>query len=585
MKRLFISILVLSAFSSCQFFEKKGSKGDPEFDAFSKIFIEDLWKQYPGWATGVGYHAYDSILIIPNKENDEKSLSFAKRYLDSLSSFDFEKLSATHKTDYLLIKNSLEGTAFYVNEFKSGEWDPSGYNFGGTLFEITQNKNASPSQIINNLNAYLAKTPEYYSTAQSNLKNPTLEHTSLAIDQLAGTMDMLKNGEIRQLYIKNNADAHLLDTAANAISRFVAHLNTLKTDFESGKTKPRDFRIGKELFSKKFDFEIQSSFKAEEMYKNALARKRTLTAEMFDVATKLWPKYLPSMPLEADTFTRIKKIIDVVALQHCKRENFQSEIEREIPLLTKFLEEKDIVTLDPTKPLVVRKEPEWMAGVAGASISSPGPYDKNGNTYYNVGSLAKYTPEAAESYLREYNNFTLQILNIHEAIPGHYVQLIHANKSPSLIQSIFQNGAFNEGWALYAERFMMEEGWDKNTSINPTNLSDEMWLMYYKFHLRGVCNTILDYSIHSLGMKKEEALHLMMNEAFQEKSEAEGKWKRATLTQVQLCSYFTGFYEIYNFREEVKKSLGEKFNLKAFNDKLLSFGSPPVKYIKEMFGK
>ena len=233
----------------------------------------------------------------------------------------------------------------------------------------------------------------------------------------------------------------------------------------------------------------------------------------------------------------------------------------------------------------MRKEPEWMAGVAGASISSPGPYDKNGNTYYNVGSLAKYSPEAAESYLREYNNFTLQILNIHEAIPGHYVQLIHANKSPSLIQSIFQNGAFNEGWALYAERFMMEEGWDKNTSINPTNLSDEMWLMYYKFHLRGVCNTILDYSIHSLGMKKEEALHLMMNEAFQEKSEAEGKWKRATLSQVQLCSYFTGFYEIYNFRDEVKKKLGSQFNLKAFNDKLLSFGSPPVKYIKEMFGE
>jgi hypothetical protein len=231
---------------------------------------------------------------------------------------------------------------------------------------------------------------------------------------------------------------------------------------------------------------------------------------MFDIATKLWPKYMPNIVIEKDSLLRIKAVIDAVAMQHCKREDFQKEIERQIPILTKFVSENNLVTMDPTKPLVVRKEPEWMAGVAGASISSPGPYDKNGNTYYNVGSLAKYTPEGAESYLREYNNFTLQILNIHEAIPGHYVQLVHSNKTPSLIQSIFQNGAFNEGWALYAERMMMEEGFDKNTSINPSAMPDEMWLMYYKFHLRGVCNTILDYSIHSLGMKKEEALQIMM---------------------------------------------------------------------------
>jgi uncharacterized protein (DUF885 family) len=241
--------------------------------------------------------------------------------------------------------------------------------------------------------------------------------------------------------------------------------------------------------------------------------------------------------------------------------------------------------MDPTKPLVVRKEPAWMAGVAGASISSPGPYAKNANTYYNVGSLAFYAPETAESFLREYNQFTLQILNIHEAVPGHYVQLIHANKSPSLIQNLLQNGAFIEGWALYAERMMMEEGWDKNTSINKTEMSDEMWLMYYKFHLRGVCNTILDYSIHCRNMSEKDAMHLMQVEAFQEKSEAEGKWRRAKLTQVQLCSYFTGFYEIYNLREEIKKKQGVQFNLKRFNDQLLSFGAPPVKYIREMFGR
>jgi uncharacterized protein (DUF885 family) len=225
---------------------------------------------------------------------------------------------------------------------------------------------------------------------------------------------------------------------------------------------------------------------------------------------------------------------------------------------------------------VVRKEPDYMAGVAGASISAPGPYDKNANTYYNVGSLSGWSKEESESYLREYNDYILQILNIHEAIPGHYTQLVYSNQSPSIIKAILGNGAMIEGWAVYTERMMLESGY-KN--------SDEMWLMYYKWNLRTVCNTILDNSVHTRNMSKQEGINLLTKEAFQQTAEAEGKWKRVTLSQVQLCSYFTGYTEIYDFREELKKEQGKGFNLKQFHEKFLSYGSAPVKYIKELMLK
>ena len=215
-----------------------------------------------------------------------------------------------------------------------------------------------------------------------------------------------------------------------------------------------------------------------------------------------------------------------------------------------------------------------MAGVAGASISAPGPYDKNGNTYYNVGTLAGMPKDKAESYLREYNKYILQILNIHEAIPGHYTQLVYSNQSPSLIKSLFGNNAMIEGWAVYAERMMLENGYENN--------EDEMWLMYYKWNLRSTCNTILDYSVHTKNMSKEEAMHLLIDEGFQEKTEAENKWRRVSVTQVQLCCYFTGYTEIYDFREDLKKQMGDKFNLKKFHEKFLSYGSAPVKYIKDL---
>ena len=574
-----IFILLVSLFSCHQV-----KKGNSDFESFKLRMVEDMWKQYPNWATGVGYHKYDSILPIPDEAGRKSDLAFSKRYLDSLNEFKYDSLSPMNKTDYLVIKNMLEGIDYSINEFKSYTWDASQYNFGGTLFEITQNKEDS-NTIIGNLNKFLAKTPAYFEAAKKNLTEPTIEHTTLAIQQLTGTAEMLQYGEIREFYTKKNADTASLGVATKAIQGFVTHLENLKSEMEAGKRKAKSFRLGKKLYEKKFNLDIASSFSADEMFQIASQRKEFLQTEMLAIATRLWDKYLPNTPMEADSLKRIKMVIDKVALQHVKRKDFQKEIERQIPILNQFILEKDLVTMDASKPLVVRKEPAWMAGVAGASISSPGPYAKNANTYYNVGSLAFYAPEAAESFLREYNQFTLQILNIHEAIPGHYVQLIHANKSPSIIQNLLQNGAFIEGWALYAERMMMEEGWDNNTTINQTEMSDEMWLMYYKFHLRGVCNTILDYSIHCQNMSEEKAMHLMQVEAFQEKSEAEGKWRRAKLTQVQLCSYFTGFNEIHTFREEVKKQMGDKFNLKAFNDKLLSFGAPPMKYVKEMFGR
>ena len=216
-----------------------------------------------------------------------------------------------------------------------------------------------------------------------------------------------------------------------------------------------------------------------------------------------------------------------------------------------------------------------MAGVAGASISAPGPYDKNANTYYNVGSLSGWDKARSESYLREYNDYILQILNIHEAIPGHYTQLVYSNQSPSIIKSIFGNGAMIEGWAVYSEKMMLESGY---------NSTDEMMIMYYKWNLRSTCNTILDISVHTKDMTKEQALNLLINEAFQQQAEADGKWKRVSLTQVQLCSYFAGYTEIYEFRESLKKE-DKDFDLKKFHEKFLSYGSAPVKYIKELYTK
>ncbi|MBZ4042314.1 DUF885 domain-containing protein [Flavobacterium hibisci] len=575
MKKLFVSIFTLTLFISCNKSTKSGDDNalDNKFDKYKDGFVTSLWKMNPGWASAVGYHKLDSVLVVPDAAADKAQLDFANVQLDSLKKYDIEDLSDKNKTDYHMIKNHLESVIFGIKELKSSQWNPSEYNVCGAFAEILNGKYDSLEVRLRSFNAKMNAIPAYYEAAKKNIKNPTVEHTELAIAQNIGGSSVFEadlNDALSKSKLTAAEKKEIQDKAKVSVKAIKEYAEWLKN--LPNKT-PRSFRLGADLYAKKFSFDIQSGYSTDEIYKIAIDHKKDLHDKMFALADKLWSKYKGSQTKPANKLDLIKQVIDQISLKHTTPEKFQSEIEKQIPELTAYVKEKDLLYIDPSKPLVVRKEPAYMAGVAGASISAPGPYDKNGNTYYNVGSMSGWTAENAESYLREYNDYILQILNIHEAIPGHYTQLVYSNQSPSIIKSILGNGAMIEGWAVYAEKMMLESGY-KN--------SDEMWLMYYKWNLRATCNTILDISVHTKNMSKEAALDLLIKEAFQQQAEAEGKWKRVTLSQVQLCSYFTGYTEIYNLREELKKKEGENFNLKKFHEKFLSFGSAPVKYIKDL---
>ncbi|MEO6177304.1 MAG: DUF885 domain-containing protein [Flavobacterium circumlabens] len=575
MKKLLLFICTLTLLVSCNKSAKSTADTslDKKFDHYKDGFVTALWEVYPGWASGVGYHKLDSVLVIPDSKDEKKQLDFAAAQLDSLKHYTIDDLSDKNKTDFDMIKNQMDAIIFSAKKMKSSQWNPSEYNVCGSFSEILNGSYDSLETRLKAFNTKMNGIPAYYEAAKKNIKNPTIEHTELAIAQNLGGSSVFEE-ELSTAVEKSKLTAtekkEILDKAKIALKAITDYADWLK---KLPNKTPRSFRLGAELYAEKFDLDIQSGYSADQIYKIAVDHKKDLHDKMFVLADKLWTKYKGTAPKPTDKLDLIKQVIDKISLQHTTPEKFQSEIEKQIPELTAYVKAKDLLYIDPSKPLVVRKEPAYMAGVAGASISAPGPYDKNANTYYNVGSMSGWTAENSESYLREYNDYILQILNIHEAIPGHYTQLVYSNQSPSIIKSILGNGAMVEGWAVYAEKMMLESGY-KN--------SDEMWLMYYKWNLRTTCNTILDISVHTKNMSKGDALDLLTKEAFQQQAEADGKWKRATLSQVQLCSYFTGYTEIYNLREELKKQQGKDFNLKKFHEKFLSFGSAPVKYIKEL---
>lgn len=582
-RQIKIFLLTCSLFIACNQSNtntKLTADMNPAFDHYKNNLIEELWKLYPGWASSQGFHNYDSILVVPDENNRAKEIIFAKSNLDSLKVYDLQTLSENNKTDYYILENQLNSMIWAIETEKKYEWDPSSYNVSEGFATMLNNNYDSLDIRLRNFYLKMNNIAPYYEVASKNIKNPTLEHTKLAIEQNLGGLSVFESDlpeALKKSGLSESEKAQINEKAVisiMAIKGFTDFLKNMKNE------TPRSFRLGEDLYKKKFEFDIQSGYTIDEIFQKAITHKKELHEKMFTLSAQLWPKYFAGKLQPTDTLKLIRQVIDKLSLNHVKADSFQQAIEQQIPVLVSFIKEKNILYLDPSKPLVVRREPDYMAGVAGASISAPGPYDKNGNTYYNVGSLSGWDKEKAESYLREYNHYILQILNIHEAIPGHYAQLIYANQSPSLVKSIFGNNTMIEGWAVYTERMMLESGYGSEDGSE--NSSPEMWLMYYKWNLRSTCNTILDYSVHTKGMSREDAISLLVNEAFQQKAEAEGKWRRVSVTQVQLCCYFTGYTEIYDFREEVKKQMGDKFNLKKFHEKFLSYGSAPVKFIKQL---
>ncbi|TFW10778.1 DUF885 domain-containing protein [Massilia arenosa] len=552
---------------------------DKAFDTLTVQFLNALWRIAPEDAVLAGKFDTAALMTVPDKAHRDAMLAFIGEWRGKFGAVKASDLSVRQRTDLGLLLNKLDADQWYLTTFKEYEWNPASYSIAAPLDFILNTKYAGRPQRLRTLLKRLDKVPAYYQAAQAAIVNPTHEHTQLAIRQAPGNQSVLNDIEknVNESTQLTPAERTLfkqrLAAARAAIDGYVSFLTALdQQQMAAGTARP--FRIGRDVYEQKFKYDIQSASSAEQTYQKALAARDELLTRMDALSDQLWDKTMGAQPKPADRLQKIGMVIDKLSVNHVKREDFFAEIRRQIPQLQEYVNAHNLLTLDASKPLVVRETPVYERGVAGASIEAPGPYRPQDRTWYNVTPLDGLTPEQAESTLREYNTWILQVLNMHEAIPGHYAQLVYANKSPSIVKALFGNGAMVEGWAVYGERMMMESGYG--------DAAPEMWLMYCKWNLRTVTNVILDYNVHVLGMTEPQAVDLLTRQAFQTQAEAVEKWHRVQVTSVQLTSYFSGYSDIMDLREQRKQALGGRFNLKDFNEQFLSYGNAPVRVIREL---
>lgn len=551
---------------------------DKAFATFEDTFLDAYWKQYPTLSIYAGYGKYYDKLVVPDSSSFAANISFSNNWMDSLNKIGYDQLSENNKISCNIIKNQLQSDTWYTAVFKQQEWDASMYNISGPCDYIINQPYAPLDERLKILSRYLQHTDDYYKAALTNLHQPTKEHIELSILQNQAGVSVFGpalTDSINASHLSNIEKDSLHQNINKAISAMNGFTAALKTMVADKNQVFRSFRIGKQLFTEKFKYDIATDLSPEQVYEKAVADKQYYHQKMFVMADSVWAKYYSTQPKPKDSLELVQLVLDKIQLNHAKPADFFNSVNRQVYDLKKFILEKKIFDFDTNAaPITVRYMPAYARGVTIASADFIPPYQKQGATYYNIDDLMLYAPEKAESALKEANYYGSQILSIHEAVPGHCLQGIYNNKkSPDVVRSVFQNGAMIEGWAVYTEGMMIENGWGDHSA--------EIELALGVWRLRELANVIIDYDIQCLNKPEEEIVHFLTKECFQTAAQVHEKYHRATVSQVQLCSYYTGATAIQALRDEYKKKMGDRYSLKDFHEKFLSFGSSPVKYIRE----
>jgi uncharacterized protein (DUF885 family) len=558
------------------------SPADVSFNDLGKRWLDGVLRLSPVDATQIGDHRYDHELDDVSPAGRKAQTDFLRGILTELAAMDRTKLSRANQVDAAILTNRLKSEIWHDEVFQEWAWDPNVYNgLAGNAFYLLMARDFAPlPDRLRAATSRMQKLPAVFEQARAQLQpaRVPLINAQTVAKQNKGLHTIIDDQIVSQAATLSGDERKALENAAAALKTAVdVHQDWLdKTLVPNAKG---DFRIGAKLYDEKLVFALNSPMTRAEIKANAEAALAATRAKMYDIARGVLSGRkdappTPVAPTDDQQQAAISAALDIAYADKPMRDRFVGACEQAVKVATAFVHKKDLITL-PDTPVKVIETPKFKRGVSGAYCSSPGPLDKGQETFVAVDPIPDdWTQSQADSYLREYNSRSIDELIVHEAMPGHYVQLWHANRYPSVLRAVLGSGSFIEGWACYAEDMMAEQGF---LDRDPLYL-----LVHLKLDLRSILNAILDQGIHVDNMSRDEAMQLMTVKAFQQDSEAAGKWIRAQLSSCQLPTYFVGLTEHHALRDEAQKRWAKDFNLKRYHDTVTSFGSPPVRYVRAL---
>lgn len=555
---------------------------DKTFEELGRRYIREFPELSPVGATVLGDHRFDDRLDDVGPAARERAVAFDRRYLKELAAIDLEKLSRANQVDYALLERHLDADLWRLETLEDWAWNPLTYTdlAGSAVYGLMARDFAPLPQRLGHVASRLGELPRLLEQVRATLVKGRVPqvHAETAIKQNQGVLSILDNMVQPHVAGLPEADRRRLEQAITAARNAVeSHQVWLKNELLPAATG--EFRLGPKLFEQKLAYSLHTPLSRLQVRERAESELQRVRGLMYELAKEVYVAKHPYTRFPQEPTREYRQAIIRAALELAARDvppadGVVEAAKKSLEITTAFVRQRDLMTL-PADPLEIIVMPEFQRGVSTAYCDSPGPLDVGQKTFYAVAPLpADWNSVQIESFLREYNIRSIHNLTIHEAMPGHFVQLAFANRYPSTLRAVLSSGTFVEGWACYTEQMLAAEGFLDGDPL--------MKLVGLKWYLRTIANAIIDQAIHVDGMRRDEALRLMIEETFQEEREAAGKWTRAQLTSAQLSTYFVGVQEHLDLRRDAEAKWGRDFSLKRYHDQVVSFGAPPVSYARAL---
>jgi len=560
-----------------------GKKPAERFARLSEEFVYTTLSFSPSAATAAGLHKYqdrtlDGLLDDLSPASIARQRSFYVGFRERLERLKQDELSAEDRADWRILEDQISLALLEFDEIRNYMHNPATYveTLGNALFTPYVLEYAPKGERAGHIISRLKAVPLFLDQARSNVASAPAIWANVAMDENQGNMDMVdKTIRIWTPEDKRELYSRAAQPALMAMRRF--------QDYLKGNLAPRNdysWRLGGKSYPQKFRFSLESGIEPDSALLMAETELKQVRERMLELSLPLHKQMFPGHPEHTDLNGEAREnrvvgeVLAKIAERHSTRESYMDDARQDLAEARAFVESKHLLTLPSRANLQVIPTPEYMRGAysVGGFNAAPALEPQLGAFFWVTPIPPDWPEERANSKLREYNFYKLKLLTLHEAMPGHYVQMEVANDvQPAgrrLLRSVFGNGPYIEGWAEFATRTMIEQGF--------LDRSPELALTFAKEELRVLANTILDVRLHMLDMTDQEALDLMEQRTFQEHEEAVEKLQRAKLSSCQLPMYFLGWRGWNQVRNDYRRARGEAFNMSGFNDRALKEGAVPL---------
>lgn len=557
----------------------RAAGADEALAAFFREFLEHQFERHPVTATQLGDHRFDDRLDDLSRPARVRATAAVRAALRDLPrAVDRAGLSPDARVDYDILRHELETRLWLDRNIRRFEEDPRAYGdfISDSVYALLAQSTLPRETNITNALARMAQIPRIVAVARETLTRPPRTVLETAIRQNRGAIAFYETG-LFDLAGDTPQRERLRAATRPVLEALRDHQRFLEGELMARATG--DWRLGRRKFAKKLELVLDAGLSADQVLTDAQAEFERVQGEMYLVSRQLWSRYFPSTALPPDDAAgrraTIRRVTDAVSQEHGAPAELLADARATVNRIKSFIRERDILRLPEPDRCQIIEMPEFRRGNSLAYLENAPPLDPSGPSFYAVSPPpADWGAERVKSFLEEYNRHMLQILTIHEAYPGHYVQLEYSNRTRSLIRRVLQSGVFIEGWAVYTEQMMLDQGYGGGDL--------RLRLMQLKFYLRAVVNAILDHQMHCSGMTDEQAMKLLAEDAYQTEGEARLKIIRAKQSSTQLSTYFVGRMAHHRLRQAIQREMGDRFDLGRYHEAVLAHGSVPVKHLPEL---